>query len=44
MNLSQEAIRRQKYHFQVRISPKSSQSLDIPTSKPKNPLLAEIPI
>jgi len=37
MNLSPESVGHGKYHHQVRISPKSSQALDVQTSKPKNP-------
>lgn len=37
MNFSSESVGQGKYQYQFRISPKSSQALDIQTSKPKNP-------
>lgn len=36
MNLLPESVGHAKYHYQVRISPRSSQALDVQTSKPKN--------
>ncbi len=36
MNLSQESVGHGKYHHQIKISPKSSQVLDVQTSRPKN--------
>jgi len=37
MNLLQESVGHNRYHHQIKISPKSSQALDIQRSKPKNP-------
>jgi hypothetical protein len=41
MDLSQEFVGHGKYHHQVRISPQSSQALDVQTSKPKNPQIKQ---